>query len=243
LELLIVDDHDAVRASMRDMLSVDPDLRIIAEAANGREAVELCRRVRPDLVLMDVRMPRMDGLKATRAIKQENPRTSVLMVTMHENPNFLLEALDAGAAGYVLKDASADQLIDIVRKTLNGESPLDQELAARLLRRLVDERKRDLASEPLKPRQTPRGVRRSAEEALPEPRHAEVPQPVTTREIEVLELMALGRTNREIAQAFVISPGTAKRHVENIIAKLGVSDRTQAAIRALELGIIPFPES
>jgi two-component system, NarL family, response regulator DegU len=222
--LAIVDDHDFVRDGMKDMLSGIEDLEVIGEAADGQEAVDLIRRERPDLVLMDVRMPRLDGLEATRIIKRERPQTSVLMVTMHENPDYLLEALRAGAAGYVLKDATREDLVSAIRRVLSGESPLDPELAADLLRRLAEE-----AQEP-------------AETRSPEADHPELLQPLTPRELEVLALLALGRTNREIAREFGVSRGTVKRHVENLIAKLGVSDRTQAVVRALELGIISFPK-
>ena len=208
---------------MKDMLSGEQDLWIIGEASDGREALELCRRARPDLVLMDVRMPRMDGLAATRAIKQEHAETSVLMVTMHDDPDYLFAALRAGAAGYVLKDATREDMLSAIRGVLSGESPLEPDLAARLLRRLAHEA------------QEPAGT--SLEPERTEPLH-----PLTPREVEVLELLALGQTNRDIAQTFVISVSTAKRHVENIIAKLEVSDRTQAVVRALELGIVSFPE-
>jgi DNA-binding NarL/FixJ family response regulator len=139
-------------------------------------------------------------------------------VTMHENPDYLLEALDAGAAGYVLKDAPADRLISAVHRTLNGESPLNQELATRLLRRLAEEKQQ-------KPYTTPSKQREPLSEAL------------TPRETEVLTLLTTGRTNQQIAQTLTISKGTAKVHVERIIRKLGVSDRTQAAVRAIELGL------
>src|SRR5688500_10786165 len=121
------------------MLSGEVGLEVIAEANDGRQALDLCRELKPDLILMDVRMPVMDGLQATRKIKQEMPETSVMMVTMHENPDYLFEAVKAGAAGYVLKDASGERLLSAVRRTLEGESPLNQELAMRLLRRLARE--------------------------------------------------------------------------------------------------------
>ena len=221
--LVIADDHALVRKGMRSMLNGEPGLEVVGEAENGGEAVELCRRLRPDLVLMDVRMPKMDGLEATRAIKQEIPATGVLMVTMHENPDYLYEALKAGAAGYVLKESSQDEVNTAVRQVLDGESPLNQELAAQLLRRLMSESKgRPVEGPPLHPKKQP---------GIP-------PEPLTPREGEVLGLLAQGQTNREIAQNLVVSSGTVKVHVQHIIAKLGVSDRTQAAVRALELGLL-----
>jgi two-component system, NarL family, response regulator LiaR len=137
--ILIADDHALVREGLRTMLSGEEGIEVIAEAKDGRQALTLCRQLRPHLVLMDVRMPMMDGLEATRKIKAEMPKTSVMMVTMHENPDYLFEAVKAGAAGYVLKDASGERLLSAVRRTLEGESPLNQELAMRLLRRLSRE--------------------------------------------------------------------------------------------------------
>jgi DNA-binding NarL/FixJ family response regulator len=224
--IVIVDDHDLAREGLQDMLADETDIKVVGEATNGREALAICSRVRPDLVLMDVRMPEMDGLEATRAIKQEYPKISVLILTMHENPDYLLEALKAGAAGYVLKDALQHEVTTAVRQVLAGESPLNPELAARLLRRLaVEEGERGGPS---------RGIR--------ERREGPYIEPLTPREQEVMELMKLGHTNRKIAQQLVISPGTAKNHVEHIIQKLGVSDRTQAVVKALELGILELYE-
>src|SRR5215210_5722386 len=137
--LLIADDHALVREGLRTMLSGEDGIEVIAEAHDGQQALENCRELKPDLVLMDVRMPVMDGLEATRKIKAEMPKTSVMMVTMHENPDYLFEAVKAGAAGYVLKDASGERLLNAVRRTLEGESPLNQELAMQLLSRLASE--------------------------------------------------------------------------------------------------------
>src|SRR5687767_13286156 len=136
----IADDHALVREGLRTMLSGEDGIEVIAEANDGQQALTLCRELRPHLVLMDVKMPVMDGLEATKRIKQEMPKTSVMMVTMHENPDYLFEAVKAGAAGYVLKDASGERLLSAVRRTLEGESPLNQELAMQLLVRLSRER-------------------------------------------------------------------------------------------------------
>jgi DNA-binding NarL/FixJ family response regulator len=217
--LIIADDHALLRSGIRSMLYGEPDLEVVGEAADGAEALELCRRLQPDLVLMDVRMPKMDGLAATRAIKEEFPRTSVVMVTMQEDPDYLFEAVIAGAAGYVLKGATPEQLTNAVRQVLDGEFLFNQKLTIDLLRSMADREK--LAA--------PSGVAAS-EESLSEP--------LTARETEILRLLAQGQTNPQIARELVVSPGTVKNHVRHIIAKLGVSDRTQAAVRAMELGLL-----
>jgi len=209
--LVIVDDQEIVRAGLRGMLASEPSVEVVGEAANGRDALALCRRILPDLVLMDVRMPDLDGLAATRALKEECPSISVIIVTMHENPDYLFEALKAGAAGYVLKDATRRELVSAIQQVLSGDTMLNADLATRLLRRLADESPQE---------------RKSAAVAL------------TRRERQVLRLLAQGQTNREIAGNLVITAGTAKQHVERILGKLGVSDRTQAAVRAVELGLL-----
>ena len=209
--IVIADDHELARAGLRAMLTDQRGFELVGEASNGQEALLLCRRLQPDLALIDVRMPEMDGLSTCRAVKQECPATSVILVTMHANPEYLFEALKAGAAGYVLKDVSQRELISAVQKVLHGESILNQELMARLLQRLA--------------RETP------GQEELP-------PGRLSPREREVLQLLTKGQTNREIARELTVSVSTVKIHVEHILDKLGVSDRTQAAVRAIELGLV-----
>ena len=251
--LLIADDHALVREGLRTMLSGEDGLQVIAEANDGEEALSLCRDFRPDLVLMDVRMPVMDGLEATRRIKEEMPQVSVVMVTMHENPDYLFEAVKAGAAGYVLKDASGERLLGAVRRTLEGESPLNQELAMRLLVRLARERgeggNQQGGSQEDEAGANSIGVRPGEEIHAPEAAREEPEgaghrdeagriETLTPREIEVLTLLSQGQTNPQIAQNLMVSRGTVKIHVQHIISKLGVSDRTQAAVRAIEAGLI-----
>jgi len=278
--ILIADDHALVREGLRTMLSGEDGIEVIAEANDGQQVLDVCRELGPDLVLMDVRMPVMDGLAATRKIKQEMPKTSVMMVTMHENPDYLFEAVKAGAAGYVLKDASGERLLSAVRRTLEGESPLNQELAMRLLVRLSRESggsreertgggsgERSGMASPGASRATPeeapreegaplasRPVATGPETAQPEATHTgthqsgsgrsgqtrgtELMGSLTPREIEVLRLLSQGQTNPQIAQNLLVSRGTVKIHVQHIISKLGVSDRTQAAVRAIESGIL-----
>jgi DNA-binding NarL/FixJ family response regulator len=263
--ILIADDHALVREGLRTMLSGEDGIEIIAEAQDGQQALTLCRELGPDLVLMDVRMPVMDGLEATRKIKQEMPKTSVMMVTMHENPDYLFEAVKAGAAGYVLKDASGERLLSAVRRTLEGESPLNQELAMQLLVRLsresgssseegtgggpgersgraspgasgttLEEGPRE-AGEPLASHP---GAHQAGSSGSGQTRGTEQIGSLTRREVEVLRLLSQGQTNPQIAQNLMVSRGTVKIHVQHIISKLGVSDRTQAAVRAIEAGLL-----
>ena len=268
--ILIADDHALVREGLRTMLSGEEGIEVIAEANDGRQALTLCRELGPDLVLMDVRMPVMDGLEATRKIKQEMPRTSVMMVTMHENPDYLFEAVKAGAAGYVLKDASGERLLNAVKRTLDGESPLNQELAMRLLVRLsresggsIGERSgrtapgasgatpeggfreegEHLASHPVatgpeasQTEATHPGAHQAGSGGFAQSRRTEQMERLTPREVEVLRLLSQGQTNPQIAENLLVSRGTVKIHVQHIISKLGVSDRTQAAVRAIEAG-------
>jgi DNA-binding NarL/FixJ family response regulator len=225
--ILIADDHELVRVGIKHMLGYEEDLEVVGEASNGREVVELCRRLKPDLVLMDVRMPEMDGLEATRAIKVEQPNVSVLVISLYRNPDYLLDAIEAGAAGYVLKDAPNRQLINAMHRALEGESPLNQELALQLIQHLANK-----TSHPAEPPPAPE--RGDAASTSP-------PHTLTSRELEVLRLLAQGMSNQDIAEELRISRATVKVHVQHIIAKLEVSDRTQAIVRALKLGLIRPP--
>ncbi len=229
--LLIVDDHALVREGLRTMLSGIDGIEVVAEAKDGQEALSLCRKLSPDLVLMDVRMPEMDGLEATRAIKAQQPEVNVLIITTYENVDYLVEAIKAGAAGYVLKDASSERLIDAMRRVLAGESPLNQELAARLIQLLAEEESyRPPPSSPAQPA--------AARKTSPADAAAPLVEDLTPREREVLSLVVQGKTNPQIAQELTITRGTAKIHVQHIIRKLGVSHRTQAAVRASQLGLL-----
>lgn len=209
--ILIVDDHELARAGLHAMLATEPDLTIVGEARDGAEALDRCRELQPDLVLMDVRMPTLDGLAATRALKAEFPSIAVIVVTIYENPDYLLQALRAGAAGYVLKDATQQQLVTAIRQLLRQEFLLHPGVMNELLGRLAKEAP---------------------------PTRTNLSERLTPRETSVLRLLAQGRTNREIAAELRLAVGTVKVHIEHILAKLSVSDRTQAAVRAIELGLI-----
>ena len=220
--VIVADDHVLIREGFRTILSKEADLEVVDEAETGREALNLCRSLRPDLVLMDVRMPEMDGLAATRAIKAERPSTSVLILTTYENPDYLFEAIKSGAVGYVLKDATKGEILGAVRGVLSGEAPLDQNLSLQLLQRLI-----------LEHRQEPRPPLRDEKEK------EKIRESLTARELEILELLIQGQSNQEIARHLTVSLSTVKTHIQHIIAKLEVSDRTQAAVRAIRLGLFP----
>lgn len=220
VRIVIADDHDLVRSGLRALLTGVPNLEILGEAVNGREALELCRRLGPDLVLMDVRMPEMDGIAAIRAVKRLYPRTSVLILTIHEKQEYMLEALKAGAAGYILKDAPREELLDSIGRALGGEASLSHRLSTQLLMRLAGE-----------VQELPGGGTVNQETS-----HS-----LTRRELKFLRLLAHGYSNQKIAQSLVVSVGTVKNHVQHIIAKLGVSDRTQAVIWAFETRIVDLP--
>lgn len=225
--LIIADDHPLVREGIRTMLLGEADLEVVAEAQDGREAVALCRQLLPDLILMDVRMPDMDGLTATRHIKATCPKTAVLIVTTHESADYLLDAVKGGAAGYVLKESTQGELLQAIRRVLSGDSPLNPNLAMQLLKRLAA----------------------TADQEIPRTEEDSTPRaalqhdgPLTRRELDVVRHLCQGATNRRIADELHLSVSTVKGHLERIIEKLEVSDRTQAAIRAIELRLIDLAQ-
>jgi DNA-binding NarL/FixJ family response regulator len=228
--IVIADDHPLYRDALRQMLDRHPNLTVVAEAANGRDAVELCRRRQPELVLMDVRMPTMDGIAATRVIKQELPLTIVLMLTALEDPQLLSEALRAGAGGYVLKHAGREEVVAAIRRALSGELPIDSALSCELLRRLYTQTyQEEPTADPTDPTGSP--VERRAQQEHP------LLASLTPREEEVLRLIARGQTNQQIANNLHVSLNTVKSHVRRLMTKLKVSDRTQAAVLAIEMGL------
>jgi two-component system, NarL family, response regulator LiaR len=208
---MLVDDHELVRQGIAAMLNAASDLQVVGEARSGREALEVARRELPDVVLMDVKMPDMDGLEATRKLKEERSRTAVIMLTMHDNPSYLRDAVRAGAAGYLLKDVSKDELVDAIRQVATGGAFIESQM----LKGMLSEMKPGSAGA-----QT--GVGKN----------------LTKREREILALVAEGMSNREIADKLVLSPETVKSHVAAILEKLNVSDRTQAAIFAVRNGLV-----
>ena len=212
IRVVIADDHPVVREGLHIMLS-RAGIACVGEAATGSEAVERVRELKPDVVLMDVRMPGMDGLEATAMVKQEAPSTPVIMITSHESKDYLRRAIEAGAAGYILKGMSRDALAEAIRLVRGGGSLIDTKLLAELLQDV------GVSESPLG---------RDSEGSL---------ETLSPRERQVLQLLAAGLTNKEIAEQIHYSLGTVKNVVQRIIEKLGVSDRTQAAVLAAKAGL------
>jgi DNA-binding NarL/FixJ family response regulator len=208
IRVLLVDDHAIWRGGVRSMLE-DTEFEVVGEASSGREAVEQVKNLSPQLVLLDIRMAGGDGLDALQTIKAQSPKTAVVMLTTYDNPTYMARAVAGGAAGYLLKGVEQEELIASLRRVVEGELLLSTQDLARSLRGI------DPAS----------------------PGAQDLIQPLTDRELEVLRLVATGLSNREIAPLLFISESTVKTHVEHIIAKLGVSDRVQAAVWAARHGL------
>lgn len=216
LRLLLVDDQALFREGLRILLEQQPDLEIVAEAGNGEQAVAAAKFHTPDIVLMDLRMPVLNGVEATRRIVAELPQTRVIVLTTFEDDTEVYDALQAGAVGYLLKASPSEKLLAAVRLTARGESFIEPSITAKLLAHFS--------------RLANQEVRRAAPVPLAEP--------LSSRELEVLRQLAAGRSNKEIASELSIAEGTVKNHMTNVLGKLGVLDRTQAALRARELGLV-----
>jgi len=216
IRVLVVDDQALFREALVALLAVQAGIDVVGEAANGQEAIEAVGRLRPDVVLMDLRMPVLDGVGATRRLRVDHPGVRVLALTTFDGDAEVFPALRAGAVGYLLKDATTERLVEAVVAADRGESVLAPSVAAKLVARVA---------------------------TLPDPAPGPAPQPLvdplTDRELEVLRHLAAGKSNREIAQAVFLTEGTVKNHVTSILAKLGARDRTQAALRASALGLLP----
>jgi NarL family two-component system response regulator LiaR len=210
ISVLIVDDHGVVRQGLRTFLELLDDIEVIGEAQNGVEAVALVRQHRPDVVLMDLMMPEMDGIEATRQVGTISPTTKVIALTSFTDDEMVFPAIKAGAAGYLLKDVSPPDLARAIQAVHEGETQLHPDITKKLMDQFVS----------------------------PKVEPTAVPDELTARELEVLRLIAQGMSNRELAQALVISEKTVKTHVSNILSKLHLADRTQAAIYAYKHGLV-----
>lgn len=214
IKILLVDDQPLFREGLRTLLSVQPDFEVVGEAGNGEEAVRLARQLRPAVVLMDLQMPLMDGVGATRRLRAEAPDCRVIVLTTFDDDEKVFDGLRAGAVGYLLKDAPSEKLGEAIRVAARGESFLQPSVAAKVVAEFA--------------RLTNKAVM-----------HAEsLVEPLSAREREILRLIATGASNREIANTLYLAEGTVKNHVTNILGKLAVRDRTQAALKAKEIGLI-----
>jgi DNA-binding NarL/FixJ family response regulator len=209
IRILIADDHDVVRQGLRTFLELDPELEVVGEAADGREAVRLAHRLRPDVVLMDLLMPELDGIAATQIIRRELPDTEVIALTSVLEDASVVGAVRAGAIGYLLKDTKAQELRQAIKAAAAGQVQLSPQAAARLMREVVA---------------------------------PERPEALSEREADVLRLLARGLANKEIARELSIAEKTVKTHVSSILGKLGVQSRTQAALYAGRIGLVPLDQ-
>ena len=213
IRLLIVDDHKVVRQGLRFLLQHESDIDIVAEAADGEQAIALVRQHVPAVVLLDLLMPKMDGLTALRTIKEISPSTQVIILTSHQGDEELFDAIKAGALSYVLKTAGVDVVVESVRAAARGESLLDPSVAAKVLEEMRRVRGRDEVD------------------------------PLSRREVEVLSALARGRSNKEIAKELSIGEEAVKTHVSNILSKLHLADRTQAAIYGLQKRLVRLDDA
>lgn len=215
VRVLVVDDQTLFREALTTLLDAHDEVEVVGGAADGAQALELVAVLRPDVVLMDLRMPVLDGVATTRRLRVEHPAVRVLVLTTFDGDDEVFPALRAGAIGYLLKDATAPRLVEAVLAAARDESVLQPSVAAKVLVRM--------SQLPDLPREPP-----------PQP----LVDPLTQRELEVLRALADGLSNREAAERLYLSEGTVKNHVTNVLAKLGVRDRTQAALRARALGLL-----
>jgi two-component system, NarL family, response regulator LiaR len=215
IRILLADDHIMVREGTRRILEKETDLQVVAEASDGREAVALTEREHPDVVVVDISMPLMNGIEATKEIKRISPQTAVLVLSAYDDDEYVFAILEAGAAGYLLKNARGSEVIDAVRRVHEGESVLHPSIAKKLLQRISQERV---------------------------PTAAAVDESLTDRELTVLRLAGRGLSNREIADNLVVSPRTVQSHMANIFSKLGVGSRTEAVMLGLRRGWLVLTE-
>ena len=220
IRVLVADDQRLVRDGIASLLSIQDGIQIVGIASNGQEAVDLALSVTPDVVLMDIRMPVMDGVEAARLLHNQLPGCQILVLTTFDEEELILEALRAGACGYLLKDIPAHDLASAIRAAHKGIYQLDASVASKVFAGFANESTRTAPKPPRSPADAPPDTE------------------LSSREVEVLRLIARGATNREIAEQLVISEGTVKNHISNILSRLGLRDRTQAAIYAREAGLL-----
>ncbi|MBI5563582.1 MAG: response regulator transcription factor [Chloroflexi bacterium] len=225
IRVLLADDQDIIRTGLTIILNHQADIEVIGQAADGIEAVEFAKKLQPDVILMDIKMPHLNGIQATRQIVAALPKTQIIILTTYDTDDWVFDGIRAGAIGYLLKDTSGDNLAEAVRGALRGESQIDPTVARKVLREFQQlTARRSAAPQPM---------------AAPQPVVEEEPlERLTDREEEVLKLLAGGLANKEIAQQLSLSEGTVKNHISAILTKLHANDRTQAVITALKRGLV-----
>lgn len=216
IRVLIADDHVLLREGLRRILELEPDLEVVGEASDGEEALQKAKELLPDVVLMDIRMPGMGGLEATRAIREHVPSADVIVLTVHDGDEYVVEMVNAGAKGYMLKDVESATVVEAIHRVHEGESFIPSDLMVKVFREF-----RRITSY--------QGTRPSPLQGRPDVQD----ERLSARELEVLQHIVYGETNKEIAASLFISEKTVKNHVTNILRKLGLADRTQAAVYAL----------
>jgi DNA-binding NarL/FixJ family response regulator len=224
IRVLLADDQDIIRTGLTIILNHQADIDVVGQAADGIEAVDLAKQLQPDVILMDIKMPRLNGIQATRQIMAALPRTQIIILTTYDTDDWVFDGIRAGAVGYLLKDTSGDNLAEAVRGALRGESQMDPTVARKVLR--------EFQHVTAAHRTTTGPV------ATPPAPHEEPLEKLTDREEEILKLLAGGLSNKEIAQQLALSEGTVKNHISAILAKLHANDRTQAVLTALKRGLV-----
>lgn len=222
IRVLLVDDQALIRDGLDIILNAQPDIRTVGQAADGQEAIELARRLRPDVILMDIKMPGVDGIQATRQIKEDLPKTPIIILTTYSEDELVFKGIRAGASGYLLKDISRDELAEAVRGAVRGEAQIDPAIASRVLDEF--QRMANILHHP--PTTPPEGTDLPPMEAL------------TPREQTILDLLTEGLTNAGIAARLGLSEGTVKNHVSEILSKLHANDRTHAVVLAVKRGLL-----
>jgi DNA-binding NarL/FixJ family response regulator len=225
IRVLLADDQDIIRTGLTIILNHQDDLEVVGQAADGIEAVDMARHLQPDVILMDIKMPRLNGIQATRQIMTALPKTQIIILTTYDTDDWVFDCIRAGAVGYLLKDAPSDNLAEAVRGAMRGESQMDPTVARKVLREFqhVTAAHRITTGLVMTP------------EPVPEDEPLEK---LTDREEEILKLLAAGLPNKEIAQKLSLSEGTVKNHISAILAKLHANDRTQAVLTALKRGLV-----
>ncbi len=231
VRVLVVDDQRLMREGLASLLSIQDGIEVVGTAINGQDALEQAQQLHPDVILMDVRMPILDGVAATLQIRQQLPTCQILMLTTFDDEEYVINALRAGATGYLLKDIPASDLAKAVQAAHKGIYQLDPAIASKVVASLTNPQQPAPIIQQRQPASSGPVTNNKPAHGLP---NAEI----TTREIEVLRLIAIGATNKEIARRLIISEGTVKNHISNILSRLGLRDRTQAAIYARENGLL-----